>query len=274
MSRIVRLACLLLVTACPSRDPSSWQDLDGGGASEIDAAGASCACEPSSCGDLACGTSACGYPCGDCDGIAYCVGGACQPTDPTDYPCKDAFVPFWFGEGNVHQGDEGLRSCPGNPDEVEMCTCAGLGADSWTDCTGTCFTPCIGGESCGPLTCKPTEYCRVCGPEADGSPSPNQFACLARSEFPGCPEGSGSATELLCDGDEDCATGSQCVASVADWVTTSCLPRDIPTVCGRSGVLHNVCKTVADCPACATSCSPLPYADWTTPIGVGVKICE
>lgn len=245
---------------------------DGGrDAGSVDAAGldgGTCACGPESCGTRVCGRSDCGYPCGTCGSSEYCApGGRCAPGGPPGPTCTDAFS--WPGWGRVHYGDRGLRRCPTDPTMVELCTCSTGGPDSWMDCTGDCFTPCFGGVSCGATTCSPVEYCQVCGVTG----APTTFTCRSRSATPGCGV-AGLDLYAMCDEDSDCGPLDRCVAVRGDYVRLGCEPAAAPTMCGTGAFYQATCDDLTDCPACATACEEVLFADVTTPSGYGVNVCR
>src|SRR5687767_12271500 len=88
----------------------------------VDAAPQMClpGCGASSCDAQTCGRSACGFDCGDC-----------RPT-PVATPCIDHYGQL------LEEGQRGLRSCPGELDRFQVCTCTGGGPSAWTACGAAC----------------------------------------------------------------------------------------------------------------------------------------
>lgn len=88
-------------------------------------------CPPSTCGLKVCGRSDCGRVCGVCALPRGCFTGHCAATCPGT-PCVDV-------DGHhICEGERGARSCAGGTQHVEICTCAGGGANAWISC-GACL---------------------------------------------------------------------------------------------------------------------------------------
>ncbi len=228
-------------------------------------AATACDCGPESCGTRACGRSACGYPCGTCRFDEWCAGGSCYEGSGPGSRCSDAFD--WYGFGNVWEGDQGFRVCPGDPTKVEACTCGGGGADAWISCSGSCFAPCVGSVECGSATCGPLEYCQGCSGSASTT-----YTCRPRDGSNGSCPSTGMVFDAFCDGNDDCAPSDRCMAVVGDIVSMRCERDDVVAGCGIGAASYELCSGPSDCSTCS-SCSPSTFADWTTP-GFDLGVCR
>jgi hypothetical protein len=108
------------------------------------------------------------------------------------------------------------------------------------------------GVACGAMTCDAGDECLVCDP---ADPDPDEQCvphfggtCGTWGMFP--------PLRIGCEGPGDCATGETCALFEGSLGTyTTCEPSDdCPDPCANC--FYRVCRTLADCPPCATSCAP------------------
>jgi hypothetical protein len=108
------------------------------------------------------------------------------------------------------------------------------------------------GVSCGGATCTAAEACLVCDPT--GAQSPKTCVTGFGDTCPTFPN-----LRLFCDDHGDCTATEKCmmvegsVGTYAQCIEPSACSEDCS--CGP-GAFAQVCTTLADCPACATTCKP------------------
>jgi len=114
----------------------------------------------------------------------------------------------------------------------------------------------VGQWVCGDTLCSASEQCLICAPEAPDA----EGKCV--EEFTGTCDAWGElypALYMSCDGHEDCGQGARCILMEGSLGTYtqcwSCEEDDCAEVC-ESQWPGLTCRTLADCPACATGCSP------------------
>lgn len=120
------------------------------------------------------------------------------------------------------------------------------------------------GIPCGPQVCIGIQACEICNPGGAQSPK----TCITGGTTCSSP-----SLLLFCDDKADCPNDGDCYLVPGSTGTTAlCIDSNtcVETCCSTR-TARRLCNTLADCPACATSCVPYqPSPGQTFP----VKICE
>ena len=116
----------------------------------------------------------------------------------------------------------------------------------------------VRGVACGATVCPVGQYCvlcptdggaarPVCGPRPANAPD---FWTTGHLCSPNWPTGRDAPT-LSCDGSEDCDGGRACVTE-ANYAHAYC--GTAVAACAAKPASLPLCRTIADCPRCATGC--------------------
>ncbi len=126
------------------------------------------------------------------------------------------------------------------------------------------------GVGCGAATCTAPEACVVCDPT---NPQSQKICAQGFGNVCGA-WGNVPPLRLFCDGPEDCTTPEQCVViegSVGTYGQCQ-KPSDCALNCTCGQWSNVLCRTLADCPACATKCEP--YQQSPTGPKYPVNVCK